>query len=55
MPYVTTAAVGNGAADMLAVDATGFAPGLRALIVCVPLCLACGALGTLVGTRRDVA
>ena len=55
MPYVTTAAVGNGAADMLAVDATGFAPGLRALIVCVPLCLACGALGTLVGTRRDLA
>lgn len=55
MPYVTTAAVGNGAADMLAVDATGFAPGLRALIVCVPLCLACGALGTLVGARRDLA
>ena len=55
MPYVTTAAVGNGAADMLAADATGFAPGLRALIVCVPLCLACGGLVTLVGTRRDVA
>lgn len=55
MPYVTTAAVGNGAADMLAADATGFAPAVRALIVCVPLCLACGGLGTLVGTRRDVA
>ena len=55
MPYVTTAAVGNGAADMLAVDATGFAPAVRALIVCVPLCLACGALGTFVGSRRDVA
>ena len=55
MPYVTIAAVGNGAADMLAVDATGFAPAVRALIVCLPLCLACGALGTLVGTRRDLA
>ena len=55
MPYVTTAAVGNGAADMLAADATGFAPAVRALIVCVPLCLACGGLGMLVGTRRDVA
>lgn len=54
-PYVTTAAVGNGAADMLAVDATGFAPAARALIVCVPLCLACAGLGTLVGTRRDLA
>ena len=54
MPYVTTAAVGNGAADMLAVDATGFAPAVRALIVCVPLCLACGGLGILVGTRRDL-
>ena len=54
-PYVTTAAVGNGAADMLAVDAAGFAPAVRALIVCLPLCLACGGLGTLVGTRRDVA
>ncbi|OUO31668.1 hypothetical protein [Olsenella sp. An293] len=55
MPYVTTAAVGNGAADMLAVDVTGFAPAVRALIVCAPLCAACGALGTLVGSRRDVA
>ena len=54
-PYVTTAAVGNGAADMLAVDATGFAPAVRALIVCVPLCLACGGIGTLAGARRDVS
>ena len=54
-PYVTTAAVGNGAVDMLAVDVTGFAPAVRALIVCLPLCLASGGLGTLVGTRRDVA
>ena len=54
-PYVTTAAVGNGVADMLAVDATGFAPAVRALIVCVPLCLACAGLGTLVGTKRDLA
>lgn len=54
-PYVTTAAVGNGAADMLTVDATGFAPAARALIVGVPLCLACGTLGILAGTRRDVA
>ena len=55
MPYVTTAVVGNGAADMLAVDATGLAPAVRALIVCAPLCAACGALGTFVGSRRDVA
>ncbi|HJA28590.1 MAG TPA: hypothetical protein IAA15_03315 [Candidatus Olsenella pullicola] len=55
VPYVTTASVGNGAADMLAVDATGFAPAVRALIVCVPLCLACGGLGILVGARRDLA
>ena len=54
-PYVTTAAVGNGAADMLTVDATGLAPAARALIVGVPLCLACGTLGVLAGTRRDVA
>lgn len=54
-PYVTTAAVGNGAADMLAVDATGFAPAVRALIVCLPVCLASSALGMLVGARRDVA
>ena len=55
MPYVTTATVGNGAADMLAVDATGFAPAVRALVVGVPLCLMCGGLGTLAGVRRDVA
>ena len=55
VPYVTMAAVGNGTADMLAVDATGFAPAVRALIVGVPLCLACGTLGILAGTRRDVA
>ncbi len=55
MPYVTAASIGNGAADMLAVDATGFAPALRALIVCAPLCLACTALGVLAGARRDLA
>lgn len=55
MPYVTTAAVGNGAADLFAVDATGVVPAVRALAVGVPLCLLCGALGTFVGTRRDVA
>lgn len=55
MPYVTTAAVGNGAADMLAVDVTGFAPAVRALVVCVPLCLVCGGVGILVGARRDLA
>lgn len=55
MPYVTTAAVGNGAADMLAADASGVAPAVRALAVSLPLCLACGALGTLVGARRDLA
>lgn len=55
MPYVTTAAVDNGAADMLAVDATGFAPAVRALIVCLPVCLASSVLGMLVGARRDVS
>ena len=55
LPYVTLASVGNGAADMLAVDATGFAPAFRALIVCAPLCAACCALGSIVGSRRDVA
>ena len=54
-PYVTTAAVGNGAVDMLAVDVTGFAPAVRALMVCAPICLACGGLGILVGARRDLA
>ena len=54
-PYVTTAAVGNGAVDMLAVDVTGFAPAVRALVVCAPICLVCGALGILVGARRDLA
>lgn len=55
MPYVTTAAVGNGAADMFAVDATGFAPAVRALVVCLPVCLASSVLGMLVGARRDVS
>ena len=55
MPYVTTSAVGNGAADMLAANATGFAPAIRAIFVCVPVCLVCGALGVLFGTRRDLA
>lgn len=55
VPYVTTAAVGNGATSMLAVDATGFAPAVRALVVGLPLCLGCAALGTLAGSRRDLA
>lgn len=55
MPFAALVSVGNGAADMLAVDATGVAPALRALAVCVPLCLACVAAGTLVGSRRDLA
>ena len=54
-PYVTTAAVGNGAADMLTVDATGVAPALRALAVCVPLCLASAVFGTFVNSHRDLA
>lgn len=54
-PYVTTAAVGSGAGGMLAVDATGVAPALRALAVCLPLGVACCGLGMLLGTRRDLA
>lgn len=54
-PYVTLASIGNGAAEMLAVDATGVAPAVRALVVCTPLCLACAVLGTIVGSRRDLA
>lgn len=54
-PYVTLASVGNGAADMLAADATGFAPALRALAVCLPLCLALVAGGSLALSQRDVS
>lgn len=53
-PYVTLASVENGAADMLAADATGVAPAVRALVVCVPLCLALIAIGPLATARRDV-
>ena len=55
MPFAALVSVGNGAADMLAVDATGVAPALRALAVCLPLCLASAALGILVSSRRDLA
>lgn len=54
-PYVTLAAVNNGVADMLAVDASGVAPALRALAVCLPLCAALVAAGTLVVSRRDLS
>lgn len=54
MPYVARAAVEGGAAELLATDATGVAPALRALAVCVPLCLGATALGALAGSRRDV-
>lgn len=54
-PYVTLASVGNGAASMLAADATGLAPALRAPAVCLPLCLALVAAGSLALSRRDVA
>lgn len=54
-PYVTLASVNNGVADMLAVDATGVAPALRALAVCLPLCSALVAAGTLVVSRRDLS
>lgn len=54
MPYVARAAVEGGAAELLATDATGVAPALRVLAVCVPLCLGAAALGALAGSRRDV-
>lgn len=54
-PYVTLASVGNGAADMLATDATGVAPALRALAVCLPLCPTLVAAGSLVVSRRDIS
>lgn len=54
-PCVTMRSIEQGAAAMLAVDSTGVAPALRALVVCAPLCLACAALSAAVGSRRDVA
>lgn len=54
-PYVTSRAVANGAAELFAVDATGFAPALRALVVCGPLALLVAGSGIVVGTRRDLA
>ena len=54
-PYVTSRAVAHGAAELLAADATGVAPALRALAVCGPLVLLAIAAGTLVGSRRDLA
>ena len=55
MPYVTLASVGNGAADLLAVDATGLSPAVRALAVCVPLCAVLTGVGALALSRRDVS
>lgn len=55
MPYVTLASVGNGAADLLAVDATGLSPAVRALAVCAPLCAALAGVGALALSRRDVS
>ena len=55
MPYAVLVSVGNGAADMLAVDATGLSPAFRALAVCVPLCAVLAGAGTLATSRRDVS
>lgn len=55
MPYTVLVSVGNGAADMLAVDATGLSPAFRALAVCVPLCAVLAGAGTLATSRRDVS
>ena len=55
MPYVTLASVGNGAADLLAVDATGLSPAVRALAVCAPLCAVLTGVGALALSRRDVS
>lgn len=54
-PYVTLRSVIHGAAELLAADATGVAPALRGLAVCVPLCLGATAIGAAVGARRDLA
>ena len=55
MPYAVLVSVGNGAADMLAVDTTGLSPAFRALAVCVPLCAVLAGAGTLATSRRDVS
>lgn len=54
-PLSALGALAQGAGALLAVDATGVSPALRALAVSLPLCLACAALGALAGSRRDVA
>lgn len=56
LPAEITAAVGDGAAAMLAADTvTGLAPAARALIVCLPLAVAATAVDALLVSRRDVA
>ena len=55
MPYVSLASIEQGAAAMLAVDSTGVAPALRALVVCVPLCLGLTSIASVAGSRRDLA
>ena len=55
MPYVTSTSVVHGAASMLAVDASGVTPALRAVAVGLPVCLGAGAFGALAGARRDLA
>lgn len=53
-PVSSLSVIIQGAEALLAVDAAGLSPAVHTLAVCVPLCLACAALGTLVGARRDV-
>lgn len=56
LPMGIVSAVGDGAAATLAADAaTGLAPAIRALIVCLPLAVAAIATDALLVSRRDVA
>lgn len=54
-PSVSLNIVLNGAAGLFSPDVTGLAPVLRILLVCVPLGLALAALGSFIGSRRDLA
>ena len=56
LPAEITSAVGAGARAMLSADnAVHLAPAVRALLVCLPLTVAIGAVNALLVSRRDAA
>lgn len=55
MPYAAASSVAQGAQALLAVDAVGTTPAVRALVSCGAACVAAVAVDVLLASRRDVA